>query len=213
MERRRPLKRRSEVVKPKRSGHKKPRLDGKSVRLRGRRSWRKSARGSVQRGPKKRSVGDEKRKNTRLERRLGRKKRSAGARSVRSVRRKTKSADEKIEKGLRKRGKRNASALRRSGKSMRRVERPALRKSERRMPSGSVVYKRSLTEIVVDAIAVAVDAAGPLTVTETAEGVTGVGEGAGQGQDRVTAVHLSSLRTSRWTMIWHFSSCCKRVNR
>jgi hypothetical protein len=168
---------------------------------------------SVRRGRRGKSVSAARKKRTKLVRRRDKRRRSGGARSVKSATRRTRSADGKIERGLTKREKRSACASRRRGKSMRRAEKPVSRRFVKKTPNESAAYKKSLIGIEVGVIAVAEVAAGLLSAIGIVADETGAGEGVGQGLGHLNVVHLSSLKTSKWTMIWLCSFCYRKASR
>jgi hypothetical protein len=65
----------------------------------------------------------------------------------------------------------------------------------------------------VDAIVVVVAAAGPPIVIGIVADETGAGEEAGQVLGHPNAAHPSSLKTSKWTMIWHYSFYYRKASK
>lgn len=209
-------RRNSEVARAKKSGLKRQKLAERSERPSERRSWRQSARESARRKQRGKNASAARRKKTKPVRENDKRRRSGDARSGKSATRKTRSAVAKTERGLTKREKKSACASKRSERNTRRAERPVSRRSAKKMPSESVAYKRSLTEIEVGAIVVAVAVAGLPSATGIVVDETGAGEGAGQEADHPNAVHLSSLKTSktsRWTTTWHCNFYYRRASK
>jgi sRNA-binding protein len=148
-----------------------------------------------------------------LVRERGKRRRSGGAKSGKSATRKTRSAAARIERELTKREKRSAYASKRSEKSMRRAEKPVSRRSAQKTRNESAAYERSLTEIEVGAIVVVAAVAGLLIVIGIVADETGADEEVGPGLGLPNAAYLSSLKTSKWTMIWHYNFYYRKANR